>query len=236
MYNPRTLTQNPVLKPAAIILCSIFSLLPLVSHSGAQTAPPQAQVNGNAVKPVQGTLPAPASSTTGPTGPNAPAASSTPAAPKTPVNLYDWDNSQGVNWNTALKSEQQVMAEFQAKVKQAVLKASSYPPLIGKQADKIVELAIQIDSDGTIGNIDVNNSSGHKQFDAAIILAAKRISEPLIPPHERAVTLLIVFKNSELGKAFPTKDMAKDPAAAQPPATPPVSTTPPPMQAAPANK
>ncbi len=218
MYNPKTSTRHPALKLATIGLCSIFGLMPFTFHAGAQTSPPQPQAVGTAASSV----------------PNPPPV----AAPQTPTgtesNLYNWDNTQGISWNTAIKSEQQVIAEFQAKVKQSILNACTYPPLRPKQPDKIAELAIQIDSNGIIGNIDVNNSSGHKQFDAALMLAAKKISEPLLPPNGRAITLLVVFKNSELGQVVPTKDLAKDQAADQPSVTPPL--TPPLMQTAPANK
>lgn len=224
MYNPKTSTRHPAFKLAILGLCSIFGLVPFTFHAGAQTSPPQQQ----AVGVTAGSAPNPPASST--PGGNPPPVTAPQTRTGTESNLYNWDNTQGISWNTAIKSEQQVIAEFQAKVKQAILNACTYPPLRPKQPDKVAELAIQIDSNGVIGNIDVNNNSGHKQFDAALMLAAKKISEPLVPPNGRAITLLIVFKNSELGQVVPTKDPAADQPSVTPPSPPPL------MQAAPANK
>lgn len=256
MYGPRQTKRRATPTPAAIALfCSICALL--APFSGSAQSQPQGMTQHtertSPRQPAFSSSPATAYPSSVPDSVlsaqaapaqhraiGAPAAPQSTAAPKNPAggldHLYNWDNSQGINWNTAVKSEQQVIADFQAKVKQAILNASAYPPLIGKQADKSVELAIQINANGAIGEIDVNNSSGHKQFDAAIMLAAKRVSEPLIPPHGRAITLLIVFKNSELGKAAPETDSSANPSVDQSPAVPPFPTTSPSMQPAPDNK
>ncbi|SHN50414.1 TonB family protein [Desulfovibrio litoralis] len=111
---------------------------------------------------------------------------------------YDWSSSKEVQWDNEVQAKLKIMNEFKEKVRKELLAYCTYPPLGENQEDASVELIVGLDEKGVITELDINRSSGRKQFDAAFMLAAKRIPVFLPPPENKPVRLFLEFKQSEL--------------------------------------